>query len=62
MGDLFPQNPPDEARGNITNLSHGMDVLWKGIMKGKAGQESTRYEWFHGIFNGWNSDDTVMVN
>ena len=49
-------------QGNITELSRGMNCLWKGIKKGKNSGESTKYEYFNGIFNGWADDEFVIVS
>jgi hypothetical protein len=48
--------------GNLRDLSRGMSVLWKGILKGKSGGESTKYEYFHGKFHGWSDGDFVIIS
>ena len=49
-------------QGNVTQLSSGMNCLWKGIKKGKNSGESTKYEYFNGIFHGWDDDEFVIVS
>ena len=48
--------------GNISELTRDMDVLWKGVKKGKRGGESTAVEYFHGTFHGWFDDTRVIVS
>ena len=48
--------------GNISELANNMDVLWKGVKKGKRGGESTAVEYFHGKFHGWFDDVRVIVS
>ena len=49
-------------QGNVTELSRGMNCLWKGIKKGKSGSESTKCEYFNGKFHGWAEDDFVIIS
>ena len=49
-------------QGNVTELSRGLNCLWKGIKKGKSGSESTVYEYFSGKFHGWDGDDFVFIS
>ena len=41
--------------GDWKKLQKNSCVLWKGLKKSKTGKyASTNYEWFHGVFHGWD--------
>ena len=64
---LFYDSPHRQSNSATTQpegvgLSRGMNCLWKGIKKGKNSGESTKYEYFNGIFHGWDDDEFVIVS
>ena len=47
--------------GDWETLKKGDNVLWKGLKTGKKGQESTAYEFFNGVFHGFDVDREYVI-
>ena len=47
--------------GDWSTLKKGDNVLWKGLKTGKKGQESTSYEFFNGVFHGFDVDREYII-
>ena len=48
----------DLWEGDWRKLQKNSNVLWKGMKKSRTGRaSSTNYEWFNGVFHGWDMED-----
>ena len=58
----YYSKPEEPFCKDINTLRKGSHVIWQGICHGKSGGESTREDFFHGIFHSWESSNRAVVS
>ena len=61
MSGNYYETLQDLWAGDWETLKKGDNVLWKGLKTGKKGQESTTYEFFNGVFHGFDVDREYVI-